>query len=130
LSVFPVAVLVFILLWATAVGPEPPARVLISASELVRAVILHRESLIDLCLMDRVDPNGHDEQGRTPLLIAASQQHWTTARRLIDAGARVDLADRNGYTPLMAAAAHGNVDMFRLILSRTINLDAAARTSD
>jgi ankyrin repeat protein len=43
-------------------------------------------------------------RGRTPLLIATSQQNWKTAQRLIDAGALVDLADKNGFTPLMATA--------------------------
>ena len=101
-----------IILWATALGPEPPARISISPSELVRAVTIQRDSLIELCLIDHVDPNGHDAQGRTPLLIATSQQDWKTAQRLIDAGALVDLADKNGFTPLMAAAMHGNLEMF------------------
>jgi ankyrin repeat protein len=129
-TLFPAGVLLFILLWATAVGPEPPARISISPSELVRAVTLHRDSLIDLCLMDRVDPNGRDADGRTPLLIATLQQDWKNTRRLVDAGALVDLADKNGFTPLMAAAAHGNIDMFRLILAHTTNLHAEARTND
>src|SRR5262245_36504117 len=68
------AALILILLWAIAIGPEPPSRIIISPDELVRAVAIQRESLIDLCLMERVDPNGRDEQGRTPLLIATSQQ--------------------------------------------------------
>jgi ankyrin repeat protein len=129
-TIFPTGVVLFILLWATAIGPERPARILISPDELVRAVTVHRDSLIDLCLLDRVDPNGRDAQGRTPLLITTSQEDWKTARRLVDAGALVDLADKNGFTPLMAAAAHSNGDMFRLLLSRTANLHAEARTTD
>jgi ankyrin repeat protein len=72
--------------------------------------------------MERVDPNGRDGQGRTPLLIATSQQDWKTARRLLDAGATVDLADKNGFTPVMAAAMHGDFDMFQLLLARSTNL--------
>jgi len=72
--------------------------------------------------MERVDPNGRDEQGRTPLLIATSQQDWKTARRLLDAGAAVDLADKNGFTPVMAAAMHGDLEMFQLLLARSTNL--------
>src|SRR5437667_2731294 len=82
-----VGVLILIFLWAMAIGPEPPARVVISPSELVRAVTIQRESLINLCLIEHVDPNGRDAQGRTPLLIATSQQDWKTARRPVDAGA-------------------------------------------
>ena len=53
-----VAALILILLWAIAIGPEPPARITISPDELVRAVTIQRASLIDLCLAERVDPNG------------------------------------------------------------------------
>jgi ankyrin repeat protein len=123
-------VLLLILLWATALGPEPPAHISISPSELVRAVTIQHDSLIELCLLDHVDPNGHDAQGRTPLLIATSRQDWKTARRLIGADALVDLADKNGFTPLMAAAMHGNLEIFRELLARSTNLHAEARCKD
>src|SRR5215471_1082393 len=116
-----VAALILILLWAVAIGPEPSTRIAISPDELVRAVTIQRESLIDLCLIERVNPNGRDAQGRTPLLIATAQQDWKTARRLVDAGATVDLADKNDFTPLMAAAMHGDTEMFRLLLARSTN---------
>jgi len=116
-----VLALVLIALWAIAIGPEPPARITISPDELVRAVTIQRDSLIDLCLIERIDPNGHDAQGRTPLLIATSQEDWKTARRLLDAGAVVDLADTNGFTPVMAAAMHGELEMFRLLLAHSTN---------
>jgi ankyrin repeat protein len=128
--VFAVGVVLLILFWAIAVGPEPPARISISPGDLVRAVTIQRDSLIDLCLIEHVDPNGRDAQGRTPLLIAMSQQDWKTARRLVYAGALVDFADTNGFTPLMAAAMHGNLEMFRLVLARTADLHAEARTGD
>jgi len=128
--VFQLSVVLLILFWATALGPEPAVRVSISPDELVRAVTIQRQELIELCLIDRVDPNGHDAQGRTPLLIATSQQDWKTAQRLIGAGALVDLADKNGFTPLMAAARHGNLEIFRELLGRSPNLHAEARCKD
>jgi ankyrin repeat protein len=128
--VFRIGVVLLILFWATALGPEPPARISISPSELVRAVTIQRDSLIELCLIDHVDPNGRDAKGRTPLLIATSQQDWKTAQRLIGVGARVDLADKNGFTPLMAAARHGNVEIFRQLLARSTNFHAEARCKD
>jgi ankyrin repeat protein len=128
--VFAAGVVLLVLFWAIAVGPEPPALISISPEELVRAVTIQRDSLIDLCLIEHVDPNGRDAQGRTPLLIATSQQDWKTARRLVDAGAKVDLADKNGFTPLMAAAMHGNVAMFQLLLTRSTGLHAEAQTKD
>src|SRR4030095_13519926 len=85
---------------------------------------------IELCLIDHVDPNGHDAQGRTSLLIATSQQNWKTAQRLIGVGALVDLDDKNGFTPLMAAAMHGNLEIFRELLARSTNLHAEAQCKD
>jgi len=128
--VFAAGVVLLILFWAIAVGPEPPARISMSPEELVRAVTIQRDSLIELCLIEHVDPNGRDAEGRTPLLIATSQQDWKTARRLVDAGALVDVGDQNGFTPLMAAAMHGNAEMFQLLLARTADLHAEARTND
>jgi ankyrin repeat protein len=128
--IFGAGVVLLILFWAIAVGPEPPASISISPRELVRAVTIQRDSLIELCLIEHVDPNGRDARWRTPLLIATSQQDWKTARRLVDAGASVDLADTNGFTPLMAAAMHGNLAMFRLLLARSINLHAEAPCAD
>jgi ankyrin repeat protein len=125
-----VVALFVIVLWAIAVGPEPPARTTISPDELVRAVTIQRDSLIDLCLIERVDPNGRDAQGRTPLLIATSQQDWKTARRLLEAGAAVDLADKNGFTPVMAAAMHGDLEMFQLLLARSTNLQPEKPCTD
>jgi ankyrin repeat protein len=125
-----VAALILILLWAIAIGPEPSSRVIISPEELVRAVTIRRDSLVDLYLMERVDPNGRDAQGRTPLLIATSQQDWKTGRRLLDAGATVDLADKNGFTPVMAAAMHGDLEMFQLLLARSTNLQPEKPCTD
>jgi ankyrin repeat protein len=127
---FRIAVVLLVLFWATALGPEPPARISISPDELVRAVTIQRDSLIELCLIDHVDPNGHNAQGRTPLLIATSQQDWKTAQRLIGVGALVDLADQNGFTALMAAAMHGNLEIFRELLGRSTKLHAEARCKD
>src|SRR5262249_5108837 len=53
-----------------------------------------------------------------------------TAQRLMGAGALVGLADKNGFTPLMAAAVHGNLEIFRELLARSTNLHAEARCKD
>ena len=46
------------------------------------------------------------------------------------ASALVDLADKNGFTPLMAAAMHGNLEIFQELMTRSANLHAEARCKD
>jgi hypothetical protein len=58
------------------------------------------------------------------------QQDWKTARRLVEAGALVDVRDKNGLTPIMTAAMHGNLPMFQLILERSSNLNVKAACAD
>src|SRR6266536_3965182 len=129
-SFFQGGFVLLILLWATAIAPEPGARISITPADLVRAVTTSRASLIELCLIEHVDPNGRDAHGQTPLLIAMSQQNWKLARRFIDIGALVDIADKKGFTPLMAAAMHGNLEMFRSLLAHSANLHAETRCTD
>ena len=129
-AIFTSIAAVLLLLAATSLGPEPYARTPISADDFARAVAIHCESLIELYLTEHLDPNARVAQGRTLLLIATLQQDWETVRRLIDAGARVDLADKSGFTPLMAAAMHGNLEMFRAFLERSANVNMAARCRD
>ncbi|HEY4638696.1 MAG TPA: ankyrin repeat domain-containing protein, partial [Candidatus Udaeobacter sp.] len=125
-----VAALILIALWVIVIGPEPPSHISISPDDLVRAVTIQRQPLIDLAIMEHVDPNGRDAQGRTPLLIATSQQDWKTAHKLLDAGAAVDLGDKNGFTPAMAAAMHADLKMFGLLLTRSTNLEPEKPCAD
>ena len=129
-AIFTSIAAVLLLLAATGLGPEPYARTPISADDFARAVAMHCESLIELYLTEHLDPNARVAQGCTLLLIAALQQDRETVRRLLDAGARVDLADKTGFTPLMAAAMHGNLEMFRAFLERSANVNIAARCRD
>jgi len=65
-------------------------------------------------------------------------RHWSAekncteiAQILIDGGARVDARDSNQWTPLMAAAQKGSVDLVRLLLARGADrtLQAKGRTA-
>src|ERR1700736_3524105 len=111
-------------------GPEPYVCSPISSDDLVRAMVTHRPALIDFYLNEHLDPDARWSQGRPLILVAALQQNWETVRRLIDAGARVDIPDANGFTPLMAAAQQGNFEMFRVLLERAEKLDLATRCRD
>ena len=60
----------------------------------------------------------------TPLHIAAARSHCNAAVLLLDAGARVDDRNRNGWTALHNAAVGNRFKMCKLLLSRGASLDA------
>lgn len=117
-----------VLLATSGFGPEPPARSPISADEFVRAMALHRTSLIEFYFSEHLNPNARAGQDRPLLLAAALQQDWDTARRLLKAGACVDLTDETGLTPLMAAAMEGNIEMVRAFIPSATNVAATDRS--
>jgi ankyrin repeat protein len=62
--------------------------------------------------------------GMTPLLYAARDGRLAAARRLIEAGADVELADANGIRPLLMAAINNNLDVARLLISKGADVNA------
>lgn len=126
-ATFPSLIGAFALFAATAISIEPQAHIPFSGDDFVRAMVNQRASLIDLGFRDQVDPNARGAQERTPILIAALRGDWSTVKRLIDAGAPVDIADENGLTPLMASAMAGKVDVVRALLRRLPRVEATER---
>lgn len=53
---------------------------------------------------------------RTPLHMASAEGHISEASLLIAAGARPDIPDRFGRTPLFAAVCGGHLDMVRFLI--------------
>jgi len=115
-------------LWPEQTGISPPVLSRVSGDEFIRALASHRSSLVDFYFAEHLDPNARSARGCPLLLAATVQQEWTTVRRLIDAGASVDLADGNGFTPLMAAAALGKIDILREFIGRVFSLEPIDRT--
>jgi ankyrin repeat protein len=62
--------------------------------------------------------------GMTPLLYAARDGNVSAARRLIDAGADLELGDANSIRPLLMSLLNNNLDVARLLLSKGANVNA------
>jgi ankyrin repeat protein len=62
--------------------------------------------------------------GMTPLLYAARDGRLAAARRLIDAGADLELSDANGIRPLLMAALNNQMGVARLLLAKGANVNA------
>ena len=61
----------------------------------------------------------------TPLFIACQNGHVDAARLLLDKGAEVDRAEKDGGTPLFIACEKGHVDAARLLLDKGAEVDRA-----
>ena len=65
-----------------------------------------------------------DDASATPLHIAAMSWRYDIALLLLDRGAQINARDRDGHTPLLAAAVNADCNMIRLLLHRDADLDA------
>jgi uncharacterized protein len=62
--------------------------------------------------------------GMTPLLYAARDGNVSAARRLIEAGADLELGDGNSIRPLLMSLLNNNLEVARLLLSKGANVNA------
>ncbi len=62
--------------------------------------------------------------GMTPLLYAARDGHVSAARRLVEAGADLELGDGNLIRPLLMSLINNNLDVARLLLAKGANVNA------
>jgi uncharacterized protein len=61
-------------------------------------------------------PDLSDDEGRTPLTVAAEAGETALVRVLLAHGADPRMTDRMQETPLLKAAAHGHRDVYALLL--------------
>lgn len=65
-----------------------------------------------------------DQDGQTPLMLAAGQGHTAVVETLIAAGADIAAKDKDGLTALMAAASANRADTVRALIARGANVNA------
>lgn len=64
-------------------------------------------------LLRHMDVNLPNRSGATPLLLAVQRQRLALARRLVEHGADLRQADKDGTSPFHAACQHGHGEMVR-----------------
>ncbi len=104
-----------------------------------RSAMNHNVKVTQLLLRYGADPNACEPLGRKSTLFVSccpSSKYWdeayTVAKSLLDAGAKVNAADKLGWTPLMCAVARGNVHIVQLLLAHKADKrmrDASGKTA-
>ena len=109
-------------------------------SPLCIAANHHGPAIVQALLAAKADPNyrpvmADGVYGSPPLVCAAScgssapfQSCEAVVKVLLSAGADINQADSEGYTPLMAASSVGNLDMVMLLMKTGAHLNAATRS--
>jgi len=83
------------------------------------AAYFGREEVVSILLAAGADPDAvaTNETRLRPLHAATAAQATTIVEALVDAGATIDAPQAGGFTPLMAAAKHGDTASLRLLLA-------------
>jgi cytohesin len=76
------------------------------------------------CLERGISVEVRDEDGNTPLHVAASRGHLHIAKLLVESGADVNARNSEGMTPLHLAALHGHAEVAGLLIESGADVNA------
>lgn len=68
--------------------------------------------------------NTRDDQGRTPLMVAAAQGHINVVNRLIALTAEINSRDNHGINPLGLAAAQGHLEVVNRLAELGVDINS------
>jgi ankyrin repeat protein/uncharacterized membrane protein len=88
------------------------------------------DDLLSPLLAAGADVNEPDDKGSTPLMAAIAGSHPKTAELLIQSGARLDVVDKAGISPVAMARAAGWRNLGVRDLYTTDDFDAALKKGD
>ncbi|XP_067651536.1 ankyrin repeat and SAM domain-containing protein 6-like [Haliotis asinina] len=78
-------------------------------------------------LLDDVEVDSVDDDGNTPLQVAAANGHESVVRELIMKGAALDKPNVFGWTPLMQACRYGHSNVVGTLLQNQADINAINR---
>lgn len=87
--------------------------------------------LLTICVAQE-NVNTHDENGKTPLITAVSENNLKKTKQLIQKGANVNLHETTGLqgTALMYASSIGNIEICKLLLENGAKINAVDKNND
>jgi uncharacterized protein len=112
-------------------GASPLARDRMGNVALAIAARMGRLAFVKALLADKANSEQLDRPnvaGSTPLFQAAQADRMAVAKLLIDAGAKVDVANGQGETALSAAAFNANVELAEVLLAHKAPADTVDAT--
>lgn len=95
-----------------------------ATAEFFAAVMRDHYRDVTTQLLRGFNPNTFDERGRTGLTLAIRQESWRVADELLAApGIDINLANKQGETPLMLAAIKGNLPLVKKLVARDADVN-------
>jgi len=100
---------------------------------LIAAIINHNTDMTRLLLHHNADVNMCDNDGWTPIMISIAnndnkvnnipQNNKEIINMLIESRADISQANDNGYTPMIICAMNGEMDIMRMLVDRSSNVN-------